>query len=232
MCGRYTLSSPEDVLRHLLEIEEPLDPEEALEPRYNVAPGQDCPVVGVDPEGRRKLRKLRWGLVPGWSKDPKSGSRPINARSETVAEKPTFRVPFLRRRILVPADGFYEWKREGKGKQPYLVRRRDRQPFVMAGIWDRWGPGPGSRKGPETLDTFAVLTTEAAPELRELHHRMPVILPLDRIATWLDPQLRDPQRLAALLQPLDGSLLDLTPVDPRVGRVSEDDPGLLQPWGA
>lgn len=222
MCGRYTLHSPAEVLAKLLALEAELPP---LSPRYNVAPGQDCPVVGVDPEGRRKLRMLRWGLVPRWSKQRQPRIRPINARSETAGEKPTFRVPLRRRRVLVPTDGFYEWKRTGSAKQPFLVRLRSREPMILAGLWDRW-EGPGE----EPLDSFAILTTEACPELADLHPRMPVLVAPGDQARWLDPGTREPETLADLLVPFPGSALDRTPVHPRVGKVSEDDPELLLPF--
>lgn len=202
MCGRYTLSVP---LSNLVDSFDVDPPDFDYPPRFNIAPTQAAPVIAQDQDGRR-MGLLRWGLVPSWAKDPAVGSRMINARSETVAEKPAFRAAFRRRRCVVPADGFFEWKQiegGGKGKPvkaPHWIHRPEAEPFVMAGLWEKWNPPDGA-----ALYTFTILTTEAIPEIREIHARMPVILPEAAVDLWLDPQA-DPTALPDLLQPYPGGL--------------------------
>lgn len=193
MCGRYTLSIP---LSNLVDSFDVLPPEFDYLPRFNIAPTQDAPVIAQD-EGGRRMGLLRWGLIPSWAKDPSLGSRMINARAETVAEKPAYRSAFRRRRCLVPADGFFEWKKDEAKKPPkipFWIHRADRGPFAMAGLWERWAP-----EGEAPLFTYTILTTAAAPNIRDIHHRMPVILPQAARAAWLDPSTPDSE-----LQPLLG----------------------------
>lgn len=220
MCGRYTLTTPEGDLVEVFGV-----PALAFdwEPRYNIAPTQVVPVVAEDDEGRR-MGLLRWGLVPYWADDPSIGNRMINARSETVAEKPAFREAFRRRRCLVPADGFYEWeKREGAGKVPHWIHRADRRPFAFAGLWERWRAPEG-----DPLHTFTILTTEASPSLRRIHPRMPVILPEAGWSTWLDREA-DGETLLELLRPFPDGELSEHPVSTRVNTPAEDDAGLVEP---
>ena len=174
-------------------------------------------------DGVRRLDQLRWGLVPSWSKDMSGAARMINARAETVAEKPAFRAAFRQRRCLVPADGFYEWKAEAGGKRPWRVVRRDRAPFAFAGLWELWeGTGEGS-----ALETFSIVTTEANATVRGIHHRMPVMLFEEaQFTTWLSAE---PKRAAAVLAPCDPALIEAYPVDPRVGNVRHDDAALVEP---
>lgn len=224
MCGRYTVSSAIELLRQHYQLDA-LELED-LGPRYNVAPTQVVPVVGVDPEGRRKLRGFRWGLIPRWSKDKKQAARMINARSETVFEKPSFRRAIRKRRVLVPCDGFYEWKRTGpKTKQPYFFAPTQWPLFTFAGIWEAWTSPEG-----EEVRSVAILTTLANDELAAIHHRQPVVLPPSSFERWLDPSLSDPDQLEDLFQPRPGTDFQFHPVDPRVGKVREDDPGLIEPW--
>jgi len=225
VCGRYTLTVP---LSNLLDAFEVPPPEFEYRPRYNIAPTQDVPVVATDDRGRR-MGLLRWGLIPSWSKDSGVGSRMINARSETAAEKPSFRSAFRRRRCLVPADGFYEWERHGdhEGKKgaraPHWIHFSSREPFAFAGLWERWD----APEGPP-LFTFTILTTDAAPEVAHIHPRMPVILlPQDR-DVWLDPGTEVP-KLKTLLRPLPGHLLRTRPVSTRVNSPRHDDPECLRP---
>ena len=219
MCGRYSMTTPVDALRILFDVESALN----LQPRWNVAPTQPAPVVTLGADGGRHLAMMRWGLVPPWAADPSVGARMINARAETVAEKPAFRSAYRARRCLVPADGFYEWRTEADGKQPYRVVRRDRAPFAFAGLWEIWtGHGEGS-----ALETFTIVTTEANDTIAHIHHRMPVML-FDRsaFATWLQG---DPAAVGDLLGSGDPAVIEAFAVDRRVGNVRNDDPDLATP---
>lgn len=219
MCGRYTLSVP---LSNLVDSFDVLPPEFDYPPRYNIAPTQDAPVIAQDEAGRR-MGLLRWGLVPSWAKDLSIGSRMINARSETVAEKPAFRRAFRRRRCLVPADGFFEWKKGDGGEErkspkvPFWIHRGDGSPFAMAGLWEKWSP-----EGEAPVYTFTILTTEAAPEVMNFHQRMPVILPRQLHDSWLaaDSSTED---LLGLLQPF-GDGLQAHAVSPLVNSPRNDVP--------
>jgi putative SOS response-associated peptidase YedK len=218
MCGRYTLSTPGDLVAELVALEEAPQ----LTPRYNIAPTQEAPVVRLEPDGRRRLDLLRWGLVPHWAADPGIGNRLINARAETVAAKPAFRDAFRRQRCLVVADGFYEWRPEGGGKRPYHLRRLDRRPFALAGLWSRWQRGEAP-----PLETFTLLTCEPSEAVRPFHDRMPVILPVDRYAAWLAPE-SDPQELAALLVPY-AEPLEGVPVSTWVNAPAHEGPRCVEP---
>jgi putative SOS response-associated peptidase YedK len=232
MCGRYTLSSPTDLIADLLGLAEV--PE--LAPRFNIAPTQEAPVVRVleaagdgEPAGRRRLDLLRWGLVPFWADDPGVGNRMINARGESLADKPAFRQSFKKRRCLVVADGFYEWKKEGDGKQPYHIHRRDGLPFAFAGLWDRWVDRTAGAAGDAApLDTFTIVTTAAAPEIADLHDRMPVILDPADYDLWLDPAVSDRERLQPLLHPEGGELVRW-PVSKLVNSPANDRPECSRP---
>ncbi|MBT5415836.1 MAG: SOS response-associated peptidase, partial [Rhodospirillaceae bacterium] len=192
MCGRYSLTTPPEALRGLLDFDGPTP---NLAARYNIAPRQAVPVVRCEGTGERHLVMLRWGLVPYWAKDEGIGDRLINARSETAAEKPSFRRAMETRRCLIPVDGFYEWKAAGKLKQPYRIELDGRRPFAFAGLWERWEKGAGG-----SLETCAILTTEANDRLRAIHHRMPVILDPAAYGAWLDVEARDPRAVAPLLR--------------------------------
>ena len=193
MCGRFALYAKGEILAEEFGVSaRPAGP-----PRHNIAPSQDVAAVRAVPAGGvREIALLRWGLVPFWSKDLAIGSRLINARSETVREKPSFRDAFRRRRCLIPASGFYEWLRKEGGKQPYYVRMRDERPFAFAGLWDRWeGPAGGA------VESCTILTTAANDVLAPIHDRMPVILPRAEYGKWLDPALTDTDSLVPLLAP-------------------------------
>lgn len=219
MCGRYTLSAPSDVIAELFDVE-PVP----MSPRYNVAPTQEAPVVRVeDPEAGRELALLRWGLVPFWAKDPSIGNRMINARSETASEKNAFRNSFKKRRCLVVADGFYEWKKEQGGKQPYWIHLSEAKPFAMAGLWSRW-----DKDGEAPLETFTILTTDAHPKIAGVHDRMPVVLRKDAYEAWLDPELQDKDELNALLTAESGEWLEFYPVSREVNSPSNDRPDLIE----
>lgn len=222
MCARYTLSVPPQLVATLFGVVEV----PALRPRYNIAPGQPAPVVRLQ-GGARTLVMLRWGLVPSWAEDPKIGYKLINARSEEADAKPSFRAAFRRRRCLIPADGFYEWKDLGGRKQPYYLRLRSREPFALAGLWERWQGQSG-----EEIESFTVLTTEPNPLVAEIHNRMPVILQPEHYTTWLNEEEQDARALKPLLGPLDASLMEAYPVDPRVNRPQNDDPHCIEPMDA
>jgi putative SOS response-associated peptidase YedK len=218
MCGRYSLDvDPAAIAEHFELAEVP-----PLLPRWNVAPTQNVPTVILAPEGRR-LVSLRWGLVPSWAEDPSIGNRMINARAETVAEKPAFRTVLRKQRCLVVASGFFEWKAEGKGKQPYHFRLRDARPFAFAGLFEHW-----ERAG-QVIDSCTVITTEANDLVRPVHGRMPAILPPERYGEWLAPGEQDPARLRALLLPFDAERMTAYPVSRLVNSPSVDDPRCIEP---
>ena len=220
MCGRYASSAnPDDLVSHF-RVEEP--PEEVLPPSYNVAPTDPVYVV-MERHDTRLLRVVRWGLVPSWAKDAKGGARFINARRETVAEKPAFRAAYQRRRCLVPADGYFEWQQQGGHKQPYFLAARDRSPLAMAGLYEVW-------KGPDEqlLWTCTVITTEAADELGHIHDRTPLLVPPEAWDRWLDAEVEDPGQ--DLLVPGTPGVLDAWPVPPAVGNVRNNGPELVEPW--
>jgi len=188
---------------------------------WNAAPTQALPIIRRGREGEMRLTNVRWGLVPHWSKTGPDGSKPlINARSETAAEKPTFRQALERRRALIPANGFYEWAKAPDGtKQPWYITRTDDQPMVMAGVWERWG------EGADRIDSFAILTTEANSDIAHLHHRSPVFIPETGFADWLNPEV-DPQ--VFLSAPPVGSL-KAHPVSRQVNSVAVDRADLIEP---
>ena len=217
MCGRYTLSTPAGRLAEEFQLDSTVE----IPPSYNVAPTQQVAAVLEDEEGRR-LEMLRWGLVPSWADDPDIGARMINARSETAPEKPSFRRAFRGRRCLIAADGFYEWKREDGGKQPYYFRMQDGRPFAFAGLWESWEKGDGE------LRTCAILTTRANSVLEEIHDRMPVILPSDAYDAWLDPDA-DREELGELMIPYPGDDLETYPVSRFVNSPRNNDERCIEP---
>jgi putative SOS response-associated peptidase YedK len=220
MCGRYTRRTPLRVLAGLFDFDAPAE----MPPRYNIAPTQPVAAIRLAGDaGKRELAKLRWGLVPSWAADLKIGSRLINARSETVASKPAFRAAFAKRRCLIPADGFYEWQQQGKEKQPYLIQMSDGQPFVFAGLWERWH---GESLPP--LETCTILTTNANELMKPLHERMPVILAPADCQRWLDPKTSKAEA-EALLRPWGTDTLTALPVGKWVNNPQNDDPRCLEP---
>ena len=228
MCGRYTLVVDGSELWQELGLE---GPPEIIEPRYNVAPTQLAPVVGWRPGAERpRLVNMRWGLVPSWAEDPSVGNRMINARSETAATKPAFRKALVSRRCLVPATGFFEWKLEGKAKQPYLITPKGESILTFAGLWERW-----LTPARERLFSYTILTMPPAPELAALHDRMPVVVPAAERDLWLDASTPGPEMLASWLAGrahADASLaptFSLTRLSRRVSSVKNDDPACLTP---
>jgi putative SOS response-associated peptidase YedK len=220
MCGRYSLTTAPEAMRRLFRIEGALL---NLEPRYNIAPTQMAPVIRMREEGGNGLAMMRWGLVPSWSKEgPASGYSTINARAETVADKPAYRAAFRDRRCLVPADGFYEWKKIGREKQPYRFTMTDGSPFVFAGLWERWREPAGG-----DLLSFTIIVTSANDLVANVHDRMPVILDADAASTWLGGGSRE--AMQALLQPFPADRMSATPVSRRVNSPANDDPGVIEP---
>lgn len=221
MCGRFTLFEADTILSREFGVSV-IPP---LAPRYNIAPSQPVAAVRATPAGGgREIAFLRWGLIPSWSKDPAIGSRLINARAETARDKPSFRNAFRRHRCLIPANGFYEWRRQERGKQPYLVRMRDERLFAFAGLWDRWeSPDKGA------IETCTILTTVSNAVLAPIHDRMPVILPPTEYARWLDPALRDADSLAPLLVPFPPDKMLALQVSPRVNSPAVDDERCMAP---
>jgi putative SOS response-associated peptidase YedK len=198
-----------------------------LTPRYNICPTQPVICVRQTSSGENEPVHLRWGLVPIWAKELKIGARMINARSETVSTKPSFRAAFKSRRCLVLADGFYEWKKEGKQKQPYYISRNDDQPFCLAGLWESWRDK--SAESSETIETCTILTTDANRIMQPLHDRMPVILQQNQFDFWLDKGFSNVDQLEQLLVPLETDDLQTYPVDTMVNRPINDTPECIKP---
>jgi putative SOS response-associated peptidase YedK len=223
MCGRYTQMRSWAELLDLYGIAESLSPSN-FPPRHNIAPTQAVPVVRRQPNsGERELVTLRWGLVPAWAKDIGIGAKMINARAETLADKPSFRDAFKKRRCLIVADGFYEWQARPKGpKQPWFITVADARPFAFAGLWEEWWDA-----GSTLIETCTIVTTEANAALRPIHARMPAILPAGRFDAWLDPAAAAAD-LEALLAPYAGAIA-ARPVGRRVNDVGNDDPGCVEP---
>jgi len=218
MCGRFALKIPVQTLMALFDF----IPTTATVPRYNIAPSQ--PVLIVRQEmSKRKGLLVRWGLVPSWAKDPAIGNRMINTRSETIASKPAFRDAYRYRRCLIPADGFYEWRKQGKQKQPYFIYRVDKQPLGLAGLWEHWQDAHGNE-----LETCTILTTSANETIKPLHERMPVIVETEGWQSWLNPDT-PAELLEGLLRPGAEGILETHPVDSRMNRPDVDDAKCLEP---
>jgi putative SOS response-associated peptidase YedK len=221
MCGRYRLSRRKQLIQEYFDTTEEVD----WEPRYNIAPSQSVGIIRQDwatPERRFSL--ARWGLLPYWAKDSSIGYKLINARSETVSSKPAFREAFESRRCLIPADGFYEWKRAEKVKQPFHFGLQDDSLFAFAGLWDRWRDARGKE-----LESCSILTTAPNSLLADVHDRMPVILNPEHYDLWLAPGFRRVEALKEMLNPFDATLMRSYPVSTRVNFVRNDDPECAAP---
>ncbi len=223
MCGRYAFFSAHEAIARLFGVVGA----GAIEPRFNIAPTQFVPVVRTDHAGIRRLATLYWGLVPFWAKQRGIGARMINARAETLAEKPAFRAAYRKRRCLVLADGYYEWRASSDGKQPYFVRLTNREPFAMAGLWESWIECEGS----EPLESCAIVTSAATPTIASLHDRMPLILPSHAYAAWLD-RATSPADLDRMLRAAPEASLTYAPVSKRVNTTYNDDADLIEPLEA
>src|SRR4051794_11591591 len=218
MCGRYAITTAPEAIRALFAyLEQPNFP-----PRYNVAPTQPVPIVRMA-GGKRQLALVRWGLIPAWVNDPRTFSLLINARGESVLDKPAFRNAMKYRRCLFPADGFYEWKREGATKRPYFVRLKSGQPLAFAGLWESW-MGPNG----EEMETAAIVTTTANRSIVHIHERMPVIVPPEAFDFWLDPKV-DAEMATAVIQPAKDALIESYEVSSAVNRTANDAPMLIEP---
>ncbi len=226
MCGRYRLARKKEILAQTFDAENEVD----WSPRYNVAPGQDVPVVRQDATRPvRMLSLIRWGLIPSWSKDAKAGYKMINARAETVADMPAFRDPFRSRRCLVPADGFYEWTKQGKQKSPFCFSMADDSIFAFAGIWDRWRD-PKRDPDKKWLETCSIITTSANALLSGIHDRMPVIMKPENYDLWLDPGFKKVDDLLDLLRPFPAEAMRHYRVSTRVNSVKNDDPACAEEY--
>jgi len=219
VCGRFSLRVE---LKELMEYYGIAETNFDHVPRYNIAPGQIIPAVIGAPDGRR-LGGLKWGLVPEWVRDPQIGSKMINARAETVAEKPAFARPFRTKRCIVPADGFFEWRRTDK--QPFRIAPKDGGLLSLAALYDVWTAPDGGR-----LATVTIVTTAANEQMASLHDRMPVILSRERTAVWLDRTVTDPRELLPLLAPCPAGELHIYPVSPLVNSVKNDVPACIEPY--
>lgn len=220
MCGRFVLTTPAQALAAHFDA---WDGGLVLTARYNIAPTQNVAAVRFE-QGKRRLVMLRWGLVPGWAKDPAIGNRMINARAETAAEKPSFRAALARRRCLVPASGFFEWKREGTRKQPWYFFAPGNEPLAIAALWERWQGPQGS-----AIESCALLTTAANALLSPVHDRMPLLLSPRHYAHWLDPETEKPSAIEALLVSAGEQSLSGYPVSRAVSDARHDDPRNIEP---
>jgi putative SOS response-associated peptidase YedK len=218
MCGRYTQTKPPGEIKRQLAF---IGDEALLQPRYNIAPAQAAPVILAS----RELTLMRWGLVPLWAKEAQIGNRMINARAETVQDKPAFKRLLGHRRCLVPADGFYEWQGAGRARQPFRFRLKSDAPFAFAGLWDQWHAPEG-----HALNTFTILTTTANEVVRPVHDRMPVMLGPDGCEQWLAPSAQPSESLLRLLTPFPPDLMMCYPVSPLVNSPKFDGPECIQPF--
>jgi putative SOS response-associated peptidase YedK len=220
MCGRFTFNLPPELLVEIFGLAEiPTVPA----PRYNTAPTQQILAVRQDAVYSNRLDQLRWGFIPSWTREPQHSPLLNNARSETVAEKPSFRSAIKYRRCLIPSSGFYEWLREGTSKTPYYIHLRDKSPMVYAGIWESWKSPEG-----EVVESCSMLTTEANSLIATIHERMPVILHPSEYPFWLDRDMTDPQKLIQLYKPYPADLIEMHQVSPLVNDARNNGPDLIR----
>lgn len=222
MCGRFSLGASATMLASHFNVQEGI----SWTARYNLAPSQEVVTVVQPPDSAREVRRMRWGLIPAWAKDPAIGNQLINARAETVATKPAFRVPLRERRCLIVTDGFYEWEARGRRKQPWFIRMQDGNPFAFAGLWDHWTDPEG-----RGVESCTIITTAANDLIRRFHHRMPVILSPRDYDLWLDVRVRDVDRLLPLLTPYPPGEMTAYPVSPLFNNPANDSPACQSPGG-
>ena len=222
MCGRFSLHTPESMIREAFNLErtEPL----GLESRYNIAPSQDISIIR-DTETDREMVMARWGLIPSWSKEPKTKYSTINARIESVAEKPTYRTPFKHKRCLIPADGFYEWKQVAGNKIPHHIRMKSSKVFAFAGLWDHW------EDESDSFDSCVIITTPSNEVMKPIHERMPVIIAAAHYDYWLDARINYKQEIMQYLNSAPSSHLTAYPVSTRVNSPRNNDERCIQPAG-
>lgn len=218
MCGRFNLRADAIRLAAMFQATISVDPQM----RFNIAPTQNTLVCRESEHGGREIVLMKWGLVPSWAKDAKIGASLINARAETVAEKPSFRTAFRRRRCLVPASGFYEWIRQGKSKKPFHIHRQDDAPFAFAGIWESW------HHDNQLIESFSIITTEANKLMSPIHDRMPVVLEPDLFGEWLNPE-SEPELLESVIQPHEWTGFETVPVSTTVNNARNETPDCLLP---
>lgn len=222
MCGRFSLISPFEILKSIFRLNRTME----INPHYNIAPSENVLSVRQNAEtGERELVPLRWGLIPFWAKEMKIGNRLINAQAETVFEKPAFRHAAKKQRCLIPADGFFEWRKSGAKKQPYRILNKDRTPLAFAGLWEKW-------KNPEdgnTVESCTILTTQANALVDTIHDRMPVILQPEEYDLWLDPEVQDKDNLSKLLNPYPAELMETYPVNSWMSNARNEGPQCLEP---
>lgn len=221
MCGRYAFFSPAEAVKRIFALDEVSE----FEPRYNIAPTQSVPAVRAGEEGARAFAMLHWGLVPKWAKERAIGNRMINARSESLAEKPSFRDAFRKRRCLVLADGWYEWQVTPDGKQPWFIRMKDARPLAFAGLWERWK----DHKDGALLESCTIVTTDASQSIRKIHERMPVVLAEADRDRWLDTAFSETDKLSELLRPYESKALEAWPVSRQVNAPKNQGPALIAP---
>lgn len=219
MCGRFTfVVSPDEIMERFELDSIPFD----LPLRYNIAPGQNIPAI-IEDKGQRRIGQLRWGLVPSWASDAKGGYKMINARAETLTEKPAFRRLFERKRCIIPADGFFEWQQRPSGKQPMRIMMRNGEPFAFAGLFDSWSSPAG-----EKIHTCTIITTQPNEVVKDIHDRMPVILRQEDEGVWLDREKYDADLLQSLLVPYDATQMRAYPVSAMVGSPKNDAPDCIK----
>jgi putative SOS response-associated peptidase YedK len=219
MCGRFSQSKSAETIAQVFQVNN-VPP---LTPRYNIAPTQQIQTILQNAEqSQREFQILHWGLIPSWAKAPKMGARMINARAETVAEKPSFRAAFKQRRCLILADGFYEWQQQQKKKQPFYFRMNDEHPFAFAGLWEHWKSGDG-----EVINSCTILTTEPNDLMRPVHNRMPVIIDPKDYDLWLDTEVKTPELLQPLLHPYSAEEMTAYPVSTKVNKPVNDSAELI-----
>ncbi len=219
MCGRFSQSKSAETIAQVFQVNN-VPP---LTPRYNIAPTQQIQTILQNAEqSQREFQILHWGLIPSWAKAPKMGARMINARAETVAQKPSFRAAFKQRRCLILADGFYEWQQQEKKKQPFYFRMNDEHPFAFAGLWEHWKSGDG-----EVINSCTILTTEPNDLMRPVHNRMPVIIDPKDYDLWLDTEVKTPELLQPLLHPYSAEEMTAYPVSTKVNKPVNDSAELI-----
>jgi putative SOS response-associated peptidase YedK len=239
MCGRISLFTPPEQLARILNAQISAEIPEDRQLRFNLGPTTSILGVAEEADGDkpesdpvRWLQEYRWGLIPSWAKDISVGNRMFNARAETVAEKPSFRSAFKRRRMLVVADGFFEWQNLGSEKQPYYFHRTDGQPLTFAGLYEYWRDSASDKSGTDGIRSCTIITTEAGVDMDGIHDRMPVVLEADVWETWLDPAIEDQEEMLSLLRPATAGTLMHYAVDRRVGNTRNDEADLIKPLEA